>query len=435
MAHYRKEILPGIFYNHIKTDRFKSGYFSVNFLLPLAAESASYYAILPRILCRGSARYPDQQAISRRLEELYGADISTSNTKRGELQCIGFALDVLDQDYLPEGETIDLLAETVTLLREIIFSPVMTDSGEFLAEYVEGERRNSMDAVRSLINYKSKYAVTRAYAEMCRKEAAGICVDGRIEDFENLTQEKLLSYYRKMVADARIEIYYIGAQGEDATEALARALFSNVVRTSPSLPAPEIIRCAAEVRDVEETVDAAQGVLALGFRAGTVLSDEDYPALLLFIRIFGASPMSKLFMNVRERLSLCYFCYANLDGLKGTMLAVAGIKNENKEIAKKEILAQLDAIVNGNITDDEFLCAKQSLYNTYRAIYDNPASVEAWYLVRACAGIASSPDAANAEIEKLTKEDVMAVAAKITLDTVYFMRGESSDEEESDDDE
>ena len=140
-------------------------------------------------------------------------------------------------------------------------------------------------------------------------------------------------------------------------------------------------------------------------------------------------------MNVREKLSLCYFCYASVDGLKGTMLTVAGIKNENKEIAEKEILVQLGEIVRGNITDDEFLCAKQSLFNTYRAIFDSPTGIEGWYLVRACANLFTTVEEAHTAIEGLRKEDVMAVAAKITLDTVYFMRGISSDGEALDEDE
>jgi predicted Zn-dependent peptidase len=435
MALYRKEILPGVFYNHIKTDRFKSGYFSVNFLLPLSAESASYYALLPRVLCRGCARYPDQQKISRRLEELYGADISTHNTKRGELQCVSFSIDVLDNDYLPKGENVDILAETIELLRELLFAPYLTEDGHFLPEYVEGETRNCIDAVRSLINHKSKYATIRAYAEMCRYEAAGVSVDGRIEDYENLSEKKLLYYYQKMLKSARVEIYYVGRQEEEATEALAERLFLHAERECVLLPETQVIYRAGGVREVEETVAAAQGILTMGFRTGTVLQDEEYLAFLLFIRIFSASPASKLFMNVRERLSLCYFCYASLDGLKGTMLAVAGIKNENKETAKNEILVQLKEIVDGNITDDEMLCAKESLFNTYRAIYDNPVGVEAWYLTRACAGVLSTPEEAHKAIAALLREDVMAVAAKITLDTVYFLKGTVPAEEEEIEDE
>ena len=433
MALYRKEILPGIYYNHIKTDRFKSGYFSVNFLLPLSAEGASYYALIPRVLCRGCARYPDQQKISRRLEELYGADISTQNVKRGEAQCVSFVLDVLDNDYLPAGEKIDVLAETAELLREILFEPLLCEDGVFLPEYVEGERRNAMDAVRSLINHKSKYATLRAYAEMCRHEAAGVCADGRIEDYESLSPQKLMQYYKEMLGSAHIEIFYVGRQEEETVEALAHSLFLAAERKGAVLPKTQVIYRAGTPREVIEPVEAAQGILAMGFRTGTVLADADYLSFLLFIRIFSASPMSKLFMNVRERLSLCYFCYASLDGLKGTMLAVAGIKNENKEIAQREILAQLKEIVEGNISDDEMHCAKESLFNTYRAIYDNPSGVESWYLTRACAGLIASPEESSEALLRLTKEDVMAVAAKITLDTVYFLRGTAEEEEACDD--
>lgn len=432
MPLYRKELSPGVFYNHLKTDRFKSGYFSINFLLPLAAESAAYYAILPRILCRGCNRYPDQQEISRRLEELYGADIATRNFKRGEMQVVGFALDVLDNDYLPLGESADILADTVDLLRDILLDPCL-EGDVFRNEYTESERRNRIDAVRAIVNNKHRYAVSRCQEEMCRYEAAGVSVEGRIEDYESLSTEKLMSYYREMLTSARIEIFYIGGQTEESVEALAAKLMLSFPRKTPLSPETQVIYRAGMLKEVEEEVAAAQGMLAIGFRTGTTMRDKDYLSFVLFNEIYGGSPASKLFMNVRERLSLCYFCYSTADLLKGTMMVVAGIKNENKAVAKAEILLQLREIAEGKIDDSEFLCAKESLSNNYRAISDSPSGLEGWYLRRASVGPATSPEENISALAELTKADVAAVAAKVTPDTVYFLRGLASEEKEVED--
>ena len=429
MALYRRELSEGVFFNHLHTDRFKSAYFSVNFLLPLAKESAAYYAILPRILCRGCTRYPDQRAISRRLEELYGADISTRNFKRGEMQVIGFSLDVLDNQYLPAGENTDLLRETFALFRDILLDPYM-EGGTFRPEYVESERKNAMDTVRALINNNHRYAVNRAQAEMCRGEASGVSVDGRVEDYEGMSAARLLDYYRRMLSSARIEVFYVGGEGVEKVEALAASLFADLARGEVIYPTTDVIRRADECREVEESVPAAQGVLAVGFRTGTTILDDDYFALSLFVEIFGGSPSSKLFMNVRERLSLCYFCYATDEPIKGIMLAVAGIKNENRKLAKSEILAQLESIVNGEFSDEEFSFAKKSLCSASRAISDNPRGLESWYVRRAGAGKILSPEEARACVERVSREDVCRVAAKISLDTVYFLRGIAGAEDE-----
>lgn len=434
MVLYRRELSDGVYFNHLRTDKFKSGYFSINFLLPLAEESAAYYAILPRILCRGCKRYPDQRAIGRRLEELYGADISTRNLRRGDMQVIGFSLDVLDNQYLPAGEETDLLAESFALLREVLLDPYM-ENGSFRPEYIESERKNAIDTVRSLINNKHGYAVHRAKQEMCRGEAAGVSVDGRVEDYESMTPERLLFYYRHMLSTAHIEIFYVGSEEAEKVEALSSDLFDGMMRSVALRPRTEVIRVASECREVEETVAAAQGVLAVGFRTGTTILDDDYFALTLFVEIFGGSPSSKLFMNVRERLSLCYFCYATCESLKGILFAVAGIRNENRDLAKNEIFAQLSDIVGGNISEEEFQFAKKSLCNAYRAISDNPRGLENWYVRRAGAGTLLSPEEAIAGIEGVTVEDVCRVAARVTPDTVYFLRGINDAAEEVEDDE
>ncbi len=425
MELYRNEWGNGIAYNHLSTDRFKTGYFCVNFLLPLQAESAAYYALIPKLLLRGSRDYPNQQVISRRLEELYGADVLSRNFKRGEIHLVSMGIDILDNDYLPRDEKMDLLAESIALLKSLLTDPCM-ENGRFLQDYTDGEIRNRILAIRAMINNKQRMALELCYRHMFADEAAGVSVEGRIEDYEALDREKLVAYYQHMLQGARIEIFYVGGAPVERVEGLAKTIFREIPRSKneAKMPSIEIRRSAESVRSFEECVPTEQGILVMGFRTGVVLRDEDHLALSLFNEIFGGSPASKLFMNVREERSLCYYCSSFADLLKGTLTVIAGIDPKNKDITVDEIKNQLEEMKNGNMNGEELLCAKQSLSNAYRSILDTPDGMESWYLRRFIGGMSDSPLENAKNVEKITADDISAVAKKISLDTVFFLRGE-----------
>ncbi len=427
----RIRLSNGIFYNHAATDRFKTGYLSVNFILPLDKRTAALYALLPDILRRGCRDYPDQASLNRRLEELYGTEIATRNYKRGEMQIIGFAADMLDGAYLLPDDNTDLFGCVASLLGELIFSPLLTAEGRFREDYIESERLNRMDAVRALINNKRRYAVTRCTELMCAEEKSGVAVEGTLAAYEHLEVDRLMECYRYMTEQAQVEVFYVGSCDRSKAETCIRQMFSGRERRPDILlPKTEIVRCAAAPRRYEETTPAVQGNLTIGFRTGTVMGDADYLAYPLFNEIFGGSPASKLFMNVREKLSLCYFCFSHGDTIKGLLYVSAGIENRNKDKAISEILTQLEKIRLGEMTEEELLCARASLFHAYRAISDNPVGVESWYLGRILVGIHTSPEETMAAMERIGREEIAAVARKITLDTVYFLRGSLSDTEE-----
>jgi predicted Zn-dependent peptidase len=424
MAFYRCTLKEGIFYNHLKTDRFKTGYFSINFILPLSRENVAYYALLPRVLRSGCESLPNRRAIVKRLEELYGADIYVRHYGRGDKQVISFAADFIDNSYLPQDEHTDVFAETLGVLRDLIFSPVQRN-GLFLQEYVHTECRNCADAVRAMINNKQQYAVQRCLSLMCEGETAGISILGTEADFDNVQADVLMACYREMIANARVEVFYVGAEDECSVQKKAYGLFDEQVLPRNALfdSAIRVYRANA-VKEHEETASATQGKLVIGFRTGTFLDDDDQLAYSLFNEIYGGSPSSKLFLNVREKKSLCYSCYATADLLKGIMYVTAGIDNAQKDVATKEILLQLDEMREARISDDELYYAKQTLANGYKSLYDSPEGLEVWYLRRILANRILAPEEAAFRIANISREDVAEVAKRISLDTVYFLRGE-----------
>ncbi len=425
MSLKRIELKKGVFLNVCNTAKFKNSYLSVSFVQPLSKETVSMNALMPLILTRGTVSYPTMEKMSAELDNLYASTISTRCFKKGEVQFVGFNCGILSNSYATDG--CDILGGTLDVLHEVIFKPY-TENGVFSEKYVETEKKNLCDRIAAQINNKTSYAIARANEEMCKNETYGISAIGDIEGVEKIDAKTLYEHYNKVLDTAHVEIFFVG-EYNDAVEAKIRGCFDFKDRAEDSILETQVVRAASSVNEVTEEQSVNQSKLSIGFRTGKVLSDGDYFKFVLFNEVYGGSPTSKLFMNVREKLSLCYYCKSIPEPQKGVMIVTAGVEEANKEKAQNEILAQLDDIANCNITDDEFESAIRSILNAYREIDDNPESIESWYLGRMLAGLTTTPAETAEQIKSCTKQDVAEMAKGITLDTVYFMKPEGNTNE------
>ncbi len=417
-------IKEGLTLHYIETDKFKTNYFSVQFSLPITRQNAPLSALLPKVLMRGSEKYPTLTAINRRLDDLYASDIYGRVYGRGETQFFGISAGMLRDRFAPDGTRIT--DSVLEMAAELLFVPCL-ERGAFRGEYVESEKKQILGYIAAQKNNKRRYAVKRCEELMCEGEAYGIPTYGYPEDVEAVTPAQLYDFYRTVLQQARCELFFIGEADPTALAARLRTLFAPLGVAAPAPFACEVIRAAGEVREIRETAPAEQSVLALGFRTGCVLSDGEWHVFSVFSGLFGAFPTSKLFVNVREKLSLCYTCASMAEPHKGVMLVYSGLSAANKEKAQTEILAQLKAIQEGQITDEELQIAKNGVINGYRALDDAPSSLEGWYTGRAMAGIRSTPEECIEMAKQVTKDDVVRVARAVSLDTIYFLEAEEEE--------
>lgn len=419
----RTQLFPGVWLRTVHTNKFKSAYLSLTLLAPLEEESASLNALLPRVLRRGTQTHPDMESMSAALDELYGGAIEPVVRKKGETQCVGFLASFLDDAYALDGE--DILSGAAALLGELLLRPLTRD-GVFDPDYVEGEKANLIDELRGQINDKRIYATRRLTQIMCRGEGFGVDKLGDEGRAAVITPESLWAQYEKLLRQVQIEVYYCGSAAPERVErALSQALAALPVNGEREEPACEVrIHAEPEPRVVEEAMDVSQGKLAMGWRTGGItVWEEDCPALAVCSAVFGGTSMSKLFMNVRERLSLCYYASSVLEKQKGLMIVSSGIEFKNYETAKSEILTQLEDVKAGKIGDDELEGARRILINSHLSMEDDQARLEEFWLGQAVAGTERTPKELAARLETVTREQVAAAARKLELDTVYFLKG------------
>jgi len=424
----RTEILPHVFLTHVPMETSKSARLTVQFLTQLDPETAALNALLPRVLLRGTVKHSTMRALSYAKEEMYGAKILPQVRKFGEIHAVGLYANFIDDRYLP-GDT-RVLQEMIGQLGEILLNPALEDE-VFNSEFVASERQNLVDEIHGKINNKDRYAITRLIEQMCADEPFSTYKLGDAQRAANIEADGLTDHYRTLLASAPMEIFYSGTAPSDVVETLLKSALFTLQRTSPNLTLGTGVRehpIEGKPRKFTETQDVAQGKLSLGFRIGEYMANPNYVALELFHYLYGGSVNSRLFLHVREKLSLCYYASSILEPHKGLLLVASGIDVEKHDAAKGEILAQLDALCRGDFTDEELDFAKRAMMTDIRALADEPDSFEHFSLSVTLLG--EDPDllAYIRATEAISRETIQKIAQSLVLDAQYFLTGEKAQE-------
>lgn len=434
MEYARSEIMSGVWLTHIRTDKFKTACLSVSLLTQLKKETASMNALLPMVLRRGTALYGDMEAISIRLDELYGAAVEPVVRRIGEIQSIGFLASVPEEEFLPSGA--DTLRGVCDLMGQLLCVP-NTRGGLLLPQYVDSEREKLLEAIRARINDKISWSISRCIEEMCCGEDYAVDRLGDEESAEAIRYQKLTKQYRAILQESPVEVFYCGRADLKRVEGLLRDAFSTLPRGEINYDIGTDVRLnavEAEPRLYSEQMGVTQAKLVIGWRLGEAMEDPDPAALRVFASLFGGSTASKLFVNVREKLSLCYYASAVCDRIKGVLLAYAGTDTDRVEEAKDEILAQLAAISRGEISDEEMASAKADVRSALRAALDSQGALESFSFASAVTGAGYTLEEISELVEDVSAEQIVGIAKNCECDMIYTLTGDGSDGEEGEED-
>ena len=418
----RKMLLPGVFLTVLHTDKFKTNCLSMSLIRPLCREEAALNALLPDVMLRGCGMCPDMTAISAWLDQRYGAGVQSTVRKKGEVQAIGLFMDYINERYTLEGE--NLTEDVCRLMGSFLLDPVL-ENGAFRADYVEGEKINLINAIESQINDKRTYAAIRLREEMFADEPYGVSKYGSPEDVAAITPEALYAHYQHILATSQIELIFTGDADTACLEATLREVFAALPRTQMTEVGTTPGAMPETVREVTEQMELTQAKLVMGFRTGITAGDANYPALLMLNGVYGGSLTSKLFMNVREKMSLCYYASSGIDRVKGVMVVSSGIDTRQYETARKEILAQLEACKRGDITEEELESTRSYLISSLKTGEDSPYNLDDFQLGQVIGGVDYTAESLAESLKTVTIPDIQAAAELLRLDTVYFLRGEA----------
>jgi len=418
-----------------RTEKFKTGMLSVSVALPIREESAYLTSLLLAVLHRGTEKYPTLAALNQRLDYLWGTELLIRNFYCGDAHVIGVCAELLDDAYLPLGSE-SLLEGVLDVMRELLFHPLLDENGLLLSRYVESEKRVQCDHIRSLQNQPRAYAVEQCRRLLYDKEPYGTPIYGSVEEVMATTPERLTEHWRQLTKTMRPDCFYVGTASAERIRAALLSSFGKELsdrKNVPILRPSTVIRQGEPLRVHEETLPVGQGQLILGLRTGIGVNDPAFSAVAIYNELLGVSPISKLFVNVREKRSLCYHCSSSYNVYKGAIMITCGIENANRQAAEEAILREIRAIAEGDFDDDELLAAKKSLENSYNLLEDSAGALENYYYGRSLAGVPDNLEHTRLGFASVTREDVIRVAQAISVDVIYYLKGTLSGEEDEDD--
>ena len=413
-------LLPGITLRCFPDNRFKQSALSVQFVRPMCRQEAAANALLPAVLLRGCRQYPDLRQITQRLDDLYGASVGALVRRVGDYQTTGLHCGFIEDRFALAGDAI--LQPMMDFLRQLLLEPVLED-GAFCHSFVESEKKNLIATIESRINDKRSYATGQLLKKMCVADSFGIPRLGEKEDVAAITAQSLYVHYQRVLRESPVELFYVGSADPAQVAGLLKELFSSIPRQVLPLPAQTPFR-DGDGGSHTEIMDVAQGKLCMGFVTPVTLRDPDFAAMQVFNALYGAGMTSKLFMQVREKLSLCYDIGSGYHSSKGIMLVSAGIDPQQEALVKEQVLTQLEACRQGEITDEELEAARQALCSQLQATHDSPGAIEGYYATAVLSGLPWTPQQYREKVSAITREDVARVAGLIRLHTVYFLKGE-----------
>ena len=410
---------PGITLRHYPDTRFKQGRLSIQLVRPMCREEAAMNALLTSVLLRGSRNYPDLRCITAQLDRLYGASVGTLARRIGDYQAVGFLCGFMEDRFALEGDRI--LGPMLSFAGELLRRPAL-ENGAFRSDYVEGEKHNLISTIESELNDKRAYANTRMLRNMCRADSFGIPRLGEVEDVAAITPQGLYSHYRKILKESPIELFYVGSAPAEEVAAHAAEMFRGLDRSYVNRLSQTPFRDGGGSRQTEE-MDVAQGKLCMGFTTPITIGHPLFAPMQVCNAMFGAGMTSKLFMVIREQMSLCYSIGSGYYGSKGILTVSAGIDSHMDREVEQQVLRQLECCKNGEFTPEELENARQSILSGLESVHDSPGTIESYYAVSALSGQTMTPAEYIRAIEAVTAAEVAQAAKTLALHTVFFLKG------------
>ncbi|MBS1461597.1 MAG: insulinase family protein [Ruminiclostridium sp.] len=412
----RRKIADGVYFSSITDKRYKKNLISVAFSTQLSEDTATENVIVPVLLTKCNSKLPTYKAFNNKMSRLYASGIGGTAGRQYDLQTISFGAYYLDDIYALSGEKMTGIMTDILI--DCLTSPV-TENGVFSEKFVELEKKTVIDNIETAINDKRSYAIERAMKTICKGEPASVCSYGTVEKAKLITPDSAYKAYRRMLETMPCEIICTGCSDFDGVAEKFAAAFEKAGRHNIENTTIALSPVKTQTEEVTERLTVNQSKLVLGFKSH---SDDD-AALVLLQKIFGGTTSSKLFRNVREKMSLCYYCSAARNDLKGIMLVNSGVENENIEKTKEAVIDQLEEIKNGNFTNEDINFAEMAIKNDFKSVADSAGNVSNWYFDCIRKNDIVTPEEKLGRYLGVSKERIIAAAKSMVLDSVYVLTG------------
>lgn len=428
MKYNKTEIKKGMTLHHIDTEKFKTNLIAIFLSTTLTRENVTKNAVLSSVLRRGSRNLQTQEEISKKMEEMYGAEYNCGLDKIGKNHVLKFYIESVNDEFIPQS-TSNMLKSSIEILTELILNPLIENNG-FKQEYVEQEKENVKQIIEAKKDNKAKYAAFRCIEEMYKDQPAGLYKFGYVEDLDEINAKDLYEYYTQLIDECKIDIFISGNLSNANVEKIIdnNENIKNLQERDAKYTVNKTEKRYGieKARKVEESMEVTQGKIVIGY---DVEVDEDMERNenlryigMVYNSVLGGSANSKLFQNVREKESLAYTTGSSYAYLNSNIFVNAGIDIENFDKTLDIINKQIEDMKNGYFTDEDIDNVKKIIVSNINSIDDEQDTEIIYFLGQALSGTNVSLEEYVQKICEVTKEQIQDFAKKVKINTIYFLK-------------
>ena len=413
----RQEIAPGAFLTSVPGEKFKRNFVVFHLVVPGKRENANELALLPHVLERRCEAIPDPMALSRKLFDLYGAELAAESFMAGSNRVLTMAVSCLKNEYALAGE--DLEKECLELLCQLLLAPKRS-AGVFEAEDVSIEREKQVDFLRSEMNDKRGYCLRQARRALYGDSPLGIESAGYLEEMPSVTPQSLHTAYEELLRDASLEVITCGVEGDRVAGQLVSKLSS--LRRTPQKPtARTTVGVRSTFEQKSEAMDTAQGKLCIIASSEKIPDARGEAVMRVANAVLGGLPTSRLFVNVREKQSLCYYCASAYASLRGTLTMDSGVDHKNAHRAAEAMLYELEELQRAPVTKEELDAAHSAIQNAFFAAKDSPDALVNWAFNEHLRGTGLTLDEAAELVRSVDGDEVQKALASFVPAMQYTL--------------
>jgi len=413
------EITKGVHLHFIQSEKFKTNKIKVRFSAPMSEKTIAGRVLTASMLETSNALYPASQSFREKLANLYGANFSTSLSRRGLVHYLDINLSFVRDQFLSRKNV--LTDEILDFLKASLFSP-LSNGNAFDAKTFEIEKKNVLTDLEAEIEnhfYHAHRKLNDLFYDLSEMRIPRV---GTVELVEKETAESSFATFQQMLKEDQIDFFFIGnfneiavrdkiqdfhfAEREQPLELMYQQNYSNVTREN------------LEQREVH------QSIIELAYHFSAQYGDSEHLPLIVLNGLLGGFAHSKLFVNVREKESLAYTISSNFDIFSGLLRIYAGIDRANRTKTIALINRQILDLKRGNFTDDELEQTKKMLKNSILLAQDRQNTlIERAYMSAVLGKKFLSLEAWLESLENVRKNEVIKAAQQLKLQAIYFMEG------------
>lgn len=398
----------------IKTTRFKTISMKLVFWNELKEDELSLRNMLADNLLFSCSKYNNNQKMAIKKQDLYSINLYGSTYRIGTQINTEIGLSCIEDKYTEPGN----FKEALDFLFECLYNPNVCN-GQFDETAFAITKKRLIAALQSEKDNPANYCYQRYKQIIGNKKVLTGSILGTIDSIEKITPEALYDYYKRLFKENHLDIYVVGNIDEKFIEEYLEKFVnidsSNIKYTKAS---------TTYEKDFTENVEPSsfnQSKLLMGGSIKDLTEHEKKYESIIYNIILGNSPNSKLFQNVREKKSYAYTISSSLVRLDGMFVISAGISYKNFINTKKEIQKELNQMKLGKFSLKSIKNAKEMILSILKEIEDSPWSIIDHYNNYLYYG-ADSIEVQKEEIKKVTKQDIINVAKKISIDTIYLLK-------------